>query len=69
MASLRDSHVLSAQEFAADHLMATGTRTRAEATLQAEGYAVELGLMEPPRPKLPQPVRVPVIERDYGPEM
>lgn len=67
MASLRDSRVLSAQEFAADHLMATGTRTRAEATLRAEGHAVELGLMEPPRPKVRQ--IVPVIDRDYGPEM
>ena len=62
MASLRDSRVLSAQEFAADHLMATGTRTRAVAVLRAEGRAVELGLIEPPRQKVPQIER----EQDRG---
>jgi len=65
--ALRRAGVISPQEFAADHLMATGTRTRAEAMVQAEGHALGLGLVEPPKPKAHRPVRG--IERDYGPEM
>lgn len=38
---------ISPEEFAADHLMATGCPTRAEAIQRARGHALDLGIAEP----------------------
>ncbi|MBF0562407.1 MAG: AAA family ATPase [Alphaproteobacteria bacterium] len=57
MAALRDGKPVSAEEFAADYLMATGTKTRAEAAERAYDQAIELGLVERPEPVYPDQVR------------
>lgn len=58
LAALQRSAVVSSAEFAADHLMATGTVSREKARERAEAHAVELGLAEQ---RLHQP------ERQRGP--
>lgn len=62
LAALRAAGIVDLAEVAADHLMATGTATRAEARGRAAAHAVTLGLAEPPR-------RQQERSRDYGPEL
>ena len=69
MAALRDGQPVSAEEFAADYLMATGTKTRAEAANRAYDQAIELGLVGRPEP-VPDQAHEAEYDRECdGPEM